>query len=132
MEIDMNKRVQLPEIEQKELIISKGMNGVLYVFYEKQWKQFVHDVLDYIPLTSRDGRTFLRVFKGSAIECEVEEDGKISIPLACWEFMANTGKNKAVEIHRVKEYLDIQKENVNQMEKGILKYVEFIIMVPQD
>lgn len=81
--IDSKGRVILPAKFREELgqgfVLTKGLDHCLFVFPAAEWERF-RDKLKAVPLTSREGRAFTRYFFSSAVECEMDKQGRLNIP----------------------------------------------------
>lgn len=81
--IDAKGRVIIPSKFRDELgekfIVTKGLDNCLFVYPESEWKTF-ENKLKQLPLTSRDARAFVRLFFSGATECELDKQGRITIP----------------------------------------------------
>ena len=63
----------------KEFIITRGLDGCLFVYNLGQWNKIVSK-LQTLPFTKKDARTFNRFFLSSATVCEFDKQGRINIP----------------------------------------------------
>ncbi|QEK11944.1 division/cell wall cluster transcriptional repressor MraZ [Crassaminicella thermophila] len=81
--IDTKGRVIIPSKFREELgekfIITKGLDNCLFVYPQEEWKN-LENKLKQLPLTSRDARAFVRFFFSGATECELDKQGRITIP----------------------------------------------------
>lgn len=82
--IDTKGRVIIPSKFREELgdnfIITKGLDNCLFVYPKTEWISF-ENKLKQLPLTSRDARAFVRLFFAGATECELDKQGRVTIPL---------------------------------------------------
>ncbi len=63
-----------------EFVVTKGMDGCLFVFDAKEW-EIINDKLKNAPtLTDANARKFVRFFLGGAGNVEVDRQGRILIP----------------------------------------------------
>lgn len=87
----------------EEFVITKGMDGCLFVFGEDEWEQFELK-LSELPMMNKEARQFTRYFLAGASSVEVDKTGRILIPQVLREFAAITkeavlvGVGKRVEI----------------------------------
>ena len=80
--LDAKGRLIMPaklreDIEDK-FIITKGLDGCLFGFSQKEWNNF-EEKLKTLPLTNKNARDFVRFFLSGAIECEIDSQGRILI-----------------------------------------------------
>ena len=62
----------------EKFIISKGLDGCLFVFSQEEWSNF-EAKLKELPLTNRNARDFVRFFLSGATECELDKQGRFLI-----------------------------------------------------
>lgn len=97
--IDSKGRLILPSKFRSELgerfIVTKGFDGCLYGYSEAEWKA-IEEKIKTLPLvTGKDARNFTRFFFSSAIECEIDSQGRILISQNLREF-ANLQKEVVI------------------------------------
>lgn len=87
--IDLKGRVIIPskfrEILGDEFVITKGLDGCLFVYDNKEWNVF-EEKLKSLPLTNKDARQFVRFFLAGAASVEVDKQGRILVPAVLREF----------------------------------------------
>ena len=88
--IDSKGRIIVPSKFRTELgerfIITKGFDGCLYGYSLEEWKT-IEEKIKTLPLvTGKDARNFTRFFFSSAIECELDSQGRILISQSLREF----------------------------------------------
>lgn len=59
-------------------IITKGLDGCLFVFSQAEWSNF-ETKLKELPLTNKNARDFVRFFLSGATECEIDRQGRFLI-----------------------------------------------------
>ncbi len=59
-------------------IITKGLDGSLFVFSQLEWSNF-EAKLKELPLTNKTARDFVRFFLSGATECELDKQGRFLI-----------------------------------------------------
>ncbi|MBQ3407772.1 MAG: division/cell wall cluster transcriptional repressor MraZ [Clostridia bacterium] len=95
--LDDKGRVTMPAKLRNDIgerfIITKGLDGCLFVFSQAEWSNF-EAKLKELPLTNKSARDFVRFFLSGATECEIDKQGRFLI-----------GTN-------LREYTDIKKEVV--------------------
>ena len=62
-----------------EFIVTKGLDGCLFVFPKNEWELFEEKLRD-LPLTQKNARKFVRFFVAGANLCELDKQGRILIP----------------------------------------------------
>lgn len=81
--IDSKNRIIIPSKFREELgskfILTKGLDNCLYIYPMEEWKKF-QDKLTALPVTNKDARAFVRYFFSSAVECETDKQGRLTIP----------------------------------------------------
>ena len=77
----------------ERFIITKGLDGCLFVFSQAEWSNF-ETKLKELPLTSKTARDFVRFFLSGATECEIDKQGRFLI------------------VTNLREYANIKKELV--------------------
>ena len=56
----------------EKFIITKGLDGCLFVFSQIEWSNF-ESKLKELPLTNKNARDFVRFFLSGATECEIDK-----------------------------------------------------------
>lgn len=89
--IDVKGRLIIPskfrEILGDEFVVTKGLDGCLFVYDHKEWEAF-EQKLKSLPLNSPDARKFTRFFLAGAAAAEVDKQGRILIPAVLRDFAA--------------------------------------------
>ena len=87
--IDAKGRLIIPskfrEQLGEEFVLTKGLDGCLFVFPNDEWKSF-EEKLRALPLTNKSARTFSRFFVAGAASCELDKQGRILVPATLREF----------------------------------------------
>ena len=87
--LDTKGRLIIPakfrEILGEEFVISKGMDGCLFVYANDDWNAF-EQKLTSLPLINKEARQFARFFLAGAATVEVDKQGRILIPSVLREF----------------------------------------------
>ena len=87
--VDVKGRLIVPakfrEQLGEEFIVTKGLDGCLFVYPMSEWKTIEERFRD-IPLTTKDARKFTRFFFAGATNCEVDKQGRILIPAVLREY----------------------------------------------
>lgn len=69
----------------EEFIVTKGLDGCLFVFPQDEWQAF-EEKLRALPLTQKGARQFTRFFVAGATPCELDKQGRILLPATLREF----------------------------------------------
>lgn len=87
--MDQKNRIIVPVKLREDLgesfIITKGLDGCLYIYPKNEWLMF-EAKLKALPLTSKDARAFVRFFFSGANEMEPDKMGRILIPQSLLEY----------------------------------------------
>ena len=87
--LDTKGRLIIPakfrEVLGEEFVISKGMDGCLFVYANDDWNSF-EQKLTSLPLINKEARQFARFFLAGAATVEVDKQGRILLPAALREF----------------------------------------------
>lgn len=96
--IDEKNRMIIPARLREELgnsfIITRGLDGCLFVYSMVEWNRLV-DKLKTLSFTKKDARNFSRFFLSGATTVEFDKQGRISIPSFLMEY-ASLSKNGVV------------------------------------
>ena len=81
--LDTKGRLIIPakfrEVLGEEFVISKGMDGCLFVYANDDWNAF-EQKLTSLPLINKEARQFARFFLAGAATVEVDKQGRILVP----------------------------------------------------
>ena len=87
--IDAKGRLIVPskfrEALGDEFVVTKGMDGCLFVFDNSEWQAFVKKLRD-LPMIDKEARQFTRFFLAGAASLEVDKQGRILLPQILREF----------------------------------------------
>ena len=87
--IDTKGRLIIPSRFREQLgdefIVTKGLDGCLFVFSKNEWQIF-EEKLRALPLTQKSTRKFTRFFVSGACMCELDKQGRILLPQTLREF----------------------------------------------
>ena len=90
--IDAKSRLIIPskfrEALGDEFVVTKGLDGCLFVFDNKEWAIFEEKLQKLPSLTNPDVRKFVRFFMAGATSVEVDKQGRILIPAGLKDFAA--------------------------------------------
>ena len=81
--IDAKGRVIIParlrEALGEQFMITKGLDGCLFVYPMDQWRAF-EEKLQALPLNQPSARAFARFFFSGAMEGELDKQGRVMVP----------------------------------------------------
>ena len=81
--IDAKGRLIIPakfrEVLGDEFVVTKGMDGCLFVFDNSEWQVFA-EKLRSLPMIDKEVRQFTRFFLAGAASVEVDKQGRILFP----------------------------------------------------
>ncbi len=87
--IDAKGRLIIPskfrEVLGEEFVVSKGMDGCLFVYANEDWNAF-EQKLTSLPLINKEARKFARFFLAGAAQVELDKQGRILLPAQLREF----------------------------------------------
>ncbi|MCR5255156.1 MAG: division/cell wall cluster transcriptional repressor MraZ [Acetatifactor sp.] len=87
--VDAKGRLIIPakfrESLGEEFVISKGMDGCLFVYANEDWNAF-EQKLTSLPLINKEARQFARFFLAGAASVELDKQGRILIPQGLRDF----------------------------------------------
>ncbi|MCM1091952.1 MAG: division/cell wall cluster transcriptional repressor MraZ [Muribaculum sp.] len=114
--IDAKGRLIIPskfrEVLGEEFVVSKGMDGCLFVYANDDWNAF-EQKLTSLPLINKEARQFARFFLAGAAQVEVDKQGRILLPAALREFagldkdVVLVGVGSRIEIWSKEKYEDV-------------------------
>ena len=91
--IDAKGRLIIPakfrEALGDEFVVTKGMDGCLFVFDNSEWQAFA-EKLRSLPMIDKEVRQFTRFFLAGAASVEVDKQGRILLPSVLREFAGLT------------------------------------------
>ncbi len=105
--LDAKGRLIMPAKIREDIgdkfIITKGLDGCLFGFSQKEWDNF-QEKLKTLPLTNKNARDFVRFFLSGAMECEIDKQGRFLISSNLREY---SDLNKEVVITGVGTRIEI-------------------------
>lgn len=130
--LDEKGRLILPAKFRDELadglVITRGQERCLYVFSETEFSQ-MHDRLREAPITSKQGRDYLRVFLSGAHAEAPDKQGRVTVPPALREYagldrdLAVIGAGSRAEIWDAgawQRYLEEQESAFAEIEEEVI------------
>lgn len=120
--LDAKNRMIVPAKLREDLgtkfVITKGLDGCLYVYPLEEWK-LLEEKLKTLPLTNKDARAFVRFFFSGASEIEIDKQGRGVIPPNLKEYasiereIVSIGVLTRVEIWSKDKWLEYNDSNVD-------------------
>ena len=105
--VDAKGRLIIPskfrESLGEEFVVSKGMDGCLFVYANEDWNAF-EQKLTSLPLINKEARQFARFFLAGAAQVELDKQGRILLPAGLREF---AGLDKEVVLVGVGSRIEI-------------------------
>lgn len=86
--------------------MTRGLDGCLFGYPMSEWEH-LQEKLKEVPMTKKDGRTFVRFFYSAATECEIDKQGRINIPQS---LRSHAGLEKGCVIIGVSDRIEIWNE----------------------
>lgn len=81
--IDAKSRMIIPAKFREELkgnaVLTMGMDKCLYIYPMKEWEAFIGK-LKALPQSDEIARAFVRNFFANAVECDIDKQGRLTIP----------------------------------------------------
>ena len=91
--LDLKGRIIIPSKFREDLgesfIVTKGLDGCLFAYSKDEWKKFELK-LKTLPMTNEATRNFIRFFFSGATECELDKQGRITLPQNLREYASLT------------------------------------------
>lgn len=105
--IDEKKRLAIPSKFRKELgkelVVTRGLEGCLFVYTEKEWKALSNKIGN-LSITKTDARAFSRLMLSGASSMEIDKLGRVLLP----DYLKNyAGLKKDVVICGLFNHLEI-------------------------
>ena len=105
--IDGKSRLIVPARFRDELrgkcIVAKALDRCLTIYTIEEWKKFV-DKRDELPASNPASRRVKRHFNSSAAECDIDKQGRLTIPQELREYagiqkeLITVGSNRVIEV----------------------------------
>jgi len=81
--LDEKKRLTMPSkfrtVLGKKAIITKGIDGCLFMYSEKAWKELA-EKLAKLPFSQSNARSFARVMLAGAMDVLIDSNGRVLVP----------------------------------------------------
>lgn len=117
--IDAKGRLIVPAKFRDDLgerfVVTKGLDNCLFAYPQAEWKVF-EEKLKQLPLTNPGARKFVRFFFAGAVECELDNQGRIMVPTHLREYaglkkdIVSIGVNNRIEIWNKESWNDYSDE----------------------
>lgn len=130
--LDEKGRVILPAKFREELaeglVLTRGQERCLYVFSQQEFEK-THEKMRGSPLSSRQGRDYLRVFLSGASDEVPDKQGRVTIPPTLREYagldreLAVIGVGSRAEIWDAKswaDYLAVQEDSFSDTDEDVI------------
>ncbi|MCM1027441.1 MAG: division/cell wall cluster transcriptional repressor MraZ [Roseburia sp.] len=128
--IDPKGRLSIPskyrEILGDEFVVSKGMDGCLFVYAIDAWKVF-EEKLASLPLINVEARQFARFFLSGAQYVTVDKQGRILMPQDLKEFaglekdVVLAGMGSRIEIWSLDRWnTNSEQVDINRISEGMI------------
>ncbi|MGM0548352.1 MAG: division/cell wall cluster transcriptional repressor MraZ [Bacillota bacterium] len=76
---------KLRENLSKKFVITRGLDNCLFIYPINEWEK-LEKKLRSLPMTNKNSRNFVRFFFSGANECQLDNQGRISLPINLREF----------------------------------------------
>ena len=87
--IDTKARVIIPSKFREELglecVITRGFDTCLDIYPMRAWEEF-EARLKGLPMSNQNARNFARKFRANAVKCEIDKQGRMTIPPSLRDF----------------------------------------------
>ena len=114
------------EILGDEFVVSKGMDGCLFVYANEDWKVF-EEKLASLPLINEEARQFARFFLSGAMYVTVDKQGRILMPQDLRDFaglekdVVLAGMGGRIEIWSLEKWNDNSRQvDINRISQGMM------------
>lgn len=81
--LDAKNRIIIPSKYREELgstfIVTRGLDGCLTLYTLEKWDG-IFNQLKKLPSTKRESRLYIHMLTSQASECEIDNQGRISLP----------------------------------------------------
>ncbi|XCS13070.1 division/cell wall cluster transcriptional repressor MraZ [Aeribacillus pallidus] len=114
----------------EKFVLTRGLDQCLFGYPLSEWK-VIEEKLKALPLTKKDARAFTRFFFSSAIECEMDKQGRINIaaPLLAYAKLEKEcvviGVSSRIEIwskQNWEQYVAEQEESFEEIAENMIDF----------
>ncbi len=123
--LDDKKRLTMPSkfraVLGKKAIVTKGIDGCLFMYSEKAWKELAEKIAK-LPFSQSNARSFSRIMLAGAMDVLIDSNGRILIPDYLKEYakldkkVVVAGLYNKIEIWDEEEWEKYNKENTDHIE----------------
>lgn len=134
--IDDKARLVMPSKFREELgenfIVTRGLEGCLFIYSKEEWTNIVSK-LKQLPFTKKDARAFLRFFLSGAMECTLDKQGRIVLPMPLVSYAklkkecVIIGVNDRLEVwskDSFDDYFNQNEENISDLAEDLFDNME--------
>ncbi len=86
---DAKNRMIIPSKYRDELgykcVLTKGNDKCLYIYPVREW-EIVREKLSSLPTSDKGIRAYIRKIYSNAVECEIDKQGRLTLPTELREF----------------------------------------------
>lgn len=125
--IDNKNRLIIPVKYREELgdklVLTRGLDGCLFIYSLDNWDDITKKI-NTLSFTKKDARSFTRFFLSGATMCEIDGQGRITIPTSLINYANITkectiiGVNDRLEIWSTSLFNTIMEENLEDIERS--------------
>ena len=87
--IDAKARMIVPSKFREELglecVMTRGFDTCLDIYPMSAWKEF-EEKLRGLPMSNPNARNFARKFRANAVKCEIDKQGRLTVPQPLRDF----------------------------------------------
>jgi MraZ protein len=106
--LDEKNRLTLParfrEAFGEGVVVTRGMDGCLFVFTREAWDEFVRVRLEGLNPFSKEARQMNRFMFAGATEAELDRQGRVMLPPA---LIQHAGLGREVVVAGVRDHVEI-------------------------
>jgi len=132
--IDAKSRMIVPskfrEAFRGRCIFTRGFDQCLNMYTAEEWERFYKE-LKKLPRSSKDARNFIRHMFKNAVECEIDKQGRVTIPARLRTYagiekeLVTVGTGDYVEVwarNVWEETVEEEEPDGSQLAEGMEKY----------
>ncbi len=127
--IDPKGRLSIPskyrEILGDVFVVSKGMDGCLFVYADETWKEF-EAKLAALPLVNKQARQLARFFLSGAQYVTVDKQGRILVPQDLRDFaglekdVVLSGMGSRIEVWSLEKWNEVNSQvDIDEISEGV-------------
>ena len=130
--VDAKGRLIIPSRFREELknefIVTKGLDGCLFVFSQNEWNNF-EEKLKSLPLSDKNARNFVRFFLSGATECEFDKQGRILVPASLRKYadlqkdVVLTGMDTRIELWSAEKW-DVESDLDDEDMEAVAAHID--------